>query len=188
MPLLSLMRVSKYDGRATVHGDRDESELDESELDESELHESELEKELRRAAAHFDPVPRELLQAAADAFDWRAIDAELAELVFDSLVDHDELALVRGPLDRRLLSFHAGGMTIDLEVTSTSTSCGLVGQLVPPQQASVEIRTGTDVITVEADELGRFSAGPVPKGPLSLRCAAARAGPGTAVVTEWVPI
>jgi hypothetical protein len=79
-------------------------------------------------------------------------------------------------------------MTIDLEVTSTSTSCGLVGQLVPPQQASVEIRTGTDVITVEADELGRFSAGPVPKGPLSLRCAAARAGPGTAVVTEWVPI
>jgi len=173
MTLLSLMRVSDHDRRATVHGDRDESDLEE---------------ELRLAAARFDPVPRELLQAATAAFDWRTIDAELAELVFDSLVDHDELTLVRGPPERRLLSFHAGGLTIDLEVNAASSSRGLVGQLIPPQQASVEIRVGTDVIAIEADELGRFRAGPVPTGPMSLRCTAASSEPGPVVVTDWVPI
>jgi hypothetical protein len=157
----------------TVPGDRDEPELEE---------------ELRQAAARFDPVPPALLQAAAGAFSWRTIDADLAELTFDSLVDQDELALVRGPAERRLLSFQAGGLAIDLEVTSVSSSRDLVGQLAPPQQASVEIRSGTGVIVIEADELGRFRAGPVPSGPMSLRCSPASSGPGPVVVTDWVPI
>ena len=173
MPVLSLMRVSQHDGRATVPGDRDELGLEE---------------ELRRAAVRFDPVPPELLAAAADAFSWRTIEAELAELVFDSQVDHDDVALVRGPPERRLLSFHAVGLTIDLEVTSTSSSRGLVGQLAPPRQASVEIRVGNTSIAVEADDLGRFRAGPVPTGPMSLRCGMASGEAGPPVVTDWVPI
>ena len=139
--------------------------------------EPELEVELRQAAARFDPVPPALLQAAAGAFSWRTIDAELAELTFDSLVDQDELALVRGPAQRRLLSFQAGGLAIDLEVTSASSGRELVGQLAPPQQASVEIRSGTGVVVIEADELG----GPRRAGavrPMSLRCRPDRAGPG----------
>jgi hypothetical protein len=147
-----------------------------------------LEEELRRAAVRFDPVPPELLAAAADAFSWRTIEAELAELVFDSQVDHDDVALVRGPPERRLLSFHAARLTIDLEVTSTSSSRGLVGQLAPPRQASVEIRVGDTSIAVAADDLGRFRAGPVPTGPMSLRCGVASGEPGPPVVTDWVPI
>ena len=50
----------------------------------------ELEAELRRLAADREPVPAELVQAALDAFGWRDIDAELAELVYDSLVDADQ--------------------------------------------------------------------------------------------------
>jgi hypothetical protein len=153
-----------------------------------ERNEPGLEDELRQAAARFDPVPHELLQAAADAFSWRTIDAELAELVFDSLVDHDEAALVRGPPERRLLSFQSGGLTIDLEVTSTRSSRALVGQLVPPQQASIEVRVGASVVATDADELGRFRAGPVPAGPMSLRCSAAPQQPGPVIVTDWVPI
>jgi hypothetical protein len=169
------MMMSECDRGATVHGDRDESGLEE---------------ELRLAAARFDPVPPGLLAAATAAFDWRTIDAELGELVFDSLVDHDEAALVRGPAQRRLLSFHAGGLTIDLEVTAANSSRDLIGQLDPPRQASVEIRVGTSVTVIEADELGRFRAGPVPAGPMSLRCTAAPAEgePGPVVVTDWVPI
>jgi hypothetical protein len=153
-----------------------------------ERHETELEDELRRAAARFDPVPGDLLRAADEAFTWRTIDAELAELVYDSLVDHDEVSLVRGPSERRLLSFQAGGLTIDLEVTSTDSSRGLVGQLVPPRQASVEIRIGAATIPADTDELGRFRAGPLPAGPMSLRCSVGSAEPGAAVVTDWVPI
>ena len=129
-----------------------------------------LEDELRRAAAHFDPVPGALLRAAEEAFTWRTIDAELAELVYDSLIDHSQTSLVRGPSERRLLSFQAGRLTIDLEVTSTNSARGLVGQLDPPGQANVEIRVGAAAIAVDADELGRFLAGPVPAGPMSLRC------------------
>lgn len=150
--------------------------------------ELELEEELRQAAARLDPVPPELLLAAADAFGWRTIEAELAELVFDSQVDHDEVALVRGPPERRLLSFQSAALTIDLEVTSTSFSRGLVGQLAPPRQASVEIRVGDTSIAVQADDLGRFRAGPVPTGPMSLRCGVSSGEPGPAVVTDWVPI
>lgn len=154
----------------------------------SDREETGLEEELRRAAARFDPVPGELLQAAVEAFTWRTIDAELAELVFDSLVDQDEMSLVRGPQLRRLLSFEAGGLTIDLEVTGTSSSRGLVGQLIPARQASVEIRVGASAIAVDADELGRFRAETVPAGPMSLRCSEAPGEPGTAVVTDWVSI
>jgi len=172
IPLLALMKMTE-DEEMNVHSDREDTELEE---------------ELRRAAARFDPVPGELLQAAIEAFTWRTIDAELAELVFDSLVDQDEMSLVRGPRQRRLLSFEAGGQTIDLEVTSTSSSRGLVGQLIPARQASVEIRVGASAIAVDVDELGRFRADVVPAGPMSLRCSAAPAEPGTAVVTDWVSI
>ena len=93
-----------------------------------------------------------------------------------------------GPPERRLLSFQSAGLTIDLEVTSTNSSRGLVGQLAPPRQASVEIRVGDTSIAVEADDLGRFRAGPVPTGPMSLRCGMSSGEPGPAVVTDWVPI
>jgi hypothetical protein len=173
IPLLALMKMTESE-EMNVHSEREDTELEE---------------ESWRAAARFDPVPGELLQAAIEGFTWRTIDAELAELVFDSLADQDEMPLIPTvPPQRRLLSFEAGSQTIDLEVTSTSSSRGLVGQLIPARQASVEIRVGASAIAVDADELGRFRAEAVPAGPMSLRCSAASAEPGTAVVTDWVSI
>jgi hypothetical protein len=173
MPLLALMTMSDSDRRPPVHVEHDETGLEE---------------ELRQAAARFDPVPGELLRAADEAYTWRTIDAELAELAYDSLVDQDEISLVLGPPERRLLSFQAGRLTIDLEITRTGSARGLVGQLVPPRPATVEIRVGGTSIAVDADELGRFRAGPVSAGPMSLRCSVGPAEPGTAVVTDWVSI
>jgi hypothetical protein len=147
-----------------------------------------LEAELRGAADRFDPVPAGLLQAALDAFGWRTVDAELAELVFDSLLDPDDAALMRGSQGPRLLSFRAGELTIEVEITSARSSRGLVGQIVPPQQARVEIRHGAGVLPVEADDLGRFSAGSLPAGPISLRCRPSGEGSGPTLVTDWVPI
>jgi hypothetical protein len=145
----------------------------------------ELEEELRRLAARVDPVPPELLHGAAGAFAWRDIDAELAELVFDSLIDSDEATLVRGSPDRRLVSFAAGGLTIDVEVTVTGPARTVMGQIVPPRRGRVDLRRPGETVSVEADELGRFRSGPLPPGPLSLRL---RTDEGAPVVTDWLSL
>ncbi len=145
-----------------------------------------LESELRRVIGRLDGVPPPLLQAAVDSFSWRAIDAELAELAFDSLVSQDRDAAVRGPQPARLLSFEAGGLTIDVEISGTGSARTLIGQIVPPQRASVELRRGDDATSLEADELGRFSSGPLGPGPLSLRCTVGTDPDRRSVVTEWI--
>ncbi len=147
-----------------------------------------LEDELRRVLARIDPVPPGLAEAGIGAFAWRTIDADLAELVFDSLVDQDEAALVRGDQQGRLLSFRAGTLTIEVEVTGTGPARRLMGQLMPPQRGGVDIRHADSTTTVEADELGRFSAGPLPAGPVSLRWRPGSAPDQPPVVTEWISI
>jgi hypothetical protein len=148
----------------------------------------ELEEELRRLAASRDPVPAQLHQAAVDAFLWRDIDAEIAELVYDSLLDTDAASLVRGPADQRLVSFAAGGMTIDLEVTSAGPGRTVMGQITPPRRATVDIRHPQDTVTVEADDLGRFRSGPLPRGPASLRLRPPPDAAGPAVITDWIAL
>jgi hypothetical protein len=133
----------------------------------------ELEAELRRLAAHRDPVPARLRQAAVDAFSWRDIDAA---------------SLVRGPADQRLVSFAAGGVTIDLEVTSAGPERTVMGQIAPPQRATVDIRYPGETVTVEADDLGRFRSGPLPPGPASLRLRPPPDAAGPAVITDWIAL
>jgi hypothetical protein len=143
-----------------------------------------LENELRLAAGLIDPVPAPLLQAAVDAYEAYALtglDAELAELVFDSLT---QSAPVRGADPPRLLTFQGRGLTLDVEITADR----LVGQLIPPGPAEIEILgpgQGHRATTIAADGLGRFAheSGPA-AGPFSLRCRAE----GAVVVTEWLTV
>ena len=76
-------------------------------------------------------MPPELVQAATEAFSWRNIDAELAELVFDSLLDTDPATLVRSSPGRRLVSFQTPELTIDVEVTTTASGRDVMGQITP---------------------------------------------------------
>ncbi|MEU3349623.1 hypothetical protein ABZ723_32450 [Streptomyces sp. NPDC006700] len=137
-----------------------------------------LEEELRQAVAILDPVPHDLRQLAIEAFALRDLDARIAELTFDSLVD----ALpVRGATDTpRMLTFQAGELTVDVEVTGD----GLIGQVMPPQPARIEVLAGPrrQVPALTADGLGRFSGDAPPSGPFALRL---RAG-AEVVVTEWL--
>lgn len=149
---------------------------------------SELEQELRRVAARLDPVPPEVVQAAVDAFSWRDIDAELAELVFDSLLDADQATLVRGSSGPRLVSFKTPELTVDVEVTTTGSGRDVMGQLTPPQPAAVEIRHSAGIVSTDADELGRFRSQSLPGGPVSLRLRPADRGSRPAVVTDWLAI
>ncbi|MET7656528.1 hypothetical protein [Streptomyces sp. NPDC005486] len=136
-----------------------------------------LEEELRQAAAILDPVPAELRRAAIEAYALRDLDARIAELTFDSLVD---AIPVRGAVDvPRMLTFHTGGLTVDVEVTDE----GLLGQLLPPQSASIEVLRGPRAGTaLTADDLGRFACDAPPSGPFALRL---RTG-AEVVVTEWL--
>lgn len=147
-----------------------------------------LENELRGLAARLEPVPDRLMQAAVDAYAWRTVDAELAELVFDSLTDREE-AVVRGAEEERVLSFRAAdGLTIEVEVGAAGSGRRLIGQLVPPHRAVVEIRRPAGVVRLESDDFGRFMADSLAEGPLSLRCRPASGGTTPPVVTDWVTI
>lgn len=140
---------------------------------------------LRDVAGRADPPPAQVVDAARAAFAWRTVDAELAELSYDSTADDKELAGLRGPgtATGRLLSFASGDMTVEIEVSAAGGTARLVGQLLPGQPARVEARYPGGTVTTEADELGRFAVEDLPAGPLSLRCHLA--GGARPVSTEW---
>jgi hypothetical protein len=146
-----------------------------------------LVEELRRAAGRFDSPPAAVLEAARESFTWRTIDDELAALAFDSLVDQAATA-VRSSGGPRLMTFTAPGLSIEVEVSPVGPRRHLVGQLVPPQAARIDVRHADGITTVEADRLGRFSASAVSAGPVSLRCHLAATPAAPPVVTEWVPL
>ncbi|MEU9390046.1 hypothetical protein ACWDCC_06985 [Streptomyces sp. NPDC001102] len=138
-----------------------------------------LEEELRRAAAVLDPVPAELRRMAVEAFALHDLEARLAELTFDSVVD---AIPVRGAVDApRMLTFHAGGVTVDVELTAH----GLMGQVLPPQQARIEVLTGPHPgEPLATDDMGRFTHDRPPAGPFALRL---RTGEGV-LVTDWLTV
>jgi hypothetical protein len=153
----------------------------------NEPDDDQLEDALRRLAARLDPVPPALLQAATDAFAWRDVDNELAEIIFDSLLDEDELTLVRGPGEQRLVTFRAGELSVDVEVTVSGAARAVHGQIIPPQRAAVDIRGARGSVTAEANESGYFQSAALQPGPMSLRLSLTDA-PGHLVVTDWVSI
>ncbi|MGH9149081.1 MAG: hypothetical protein ACRD0D_02970 [Acidimicrobiales bacterium] len=130
-----------------------------------------------------DPVPDHVRAAAEASFDWRTVDAELAALVYDSALDDERLMALRGPAGRQL-TFEAGGLVVEVQVEGPDRQ--LVGQLVPPQRAEVEIRSPRSSVTVTSDDLGRFRSARLPAGPFSLRCRLAANRPPTE--TEWVVV
>lgn len=137
-----------------------------------------LEEELRQAAAVLDPLPPALLQTAVDAYALHDLDARVAELTFDSLIDS---LPVRGAVDTpRMLTFRAGEVMLDVEVSAR----GLMGQVLPPRPARIELLCGPQQTTVSltADAMGRFTADRAPSGPFALRL---RTGDDV-VVTEWL--
>ncbi|MEA2502596.1 MAG: hypothetical protein QOD01_2707 [Actinomycetota bacterium] len=133
--------------------------------------------ELKRVIGDSDPVPDAVVEAALASRTWRRADAELAELVYDSVVD---AALVRSSRGARQLTFEAPGLTVEVEVGPSS----LEGQLVPPQPGWVEVRHPQGRLTVDADRHGHFRVEAVLHGPVSLRCQPDLARSPT--VTSWV--
>jgi hypothetical protein len=145
------------------------------------LSDDELMAWLSELAAVADPVPESLLSAARAAYGLRDIDARVAELVRDSTVDVPATA-VRGP-GPRMLSFEAGDVAVECEVTPHESGRDVLGQLVGGTASAVDAQVaGQDAVTVPIDADGCFGVRGLPAGPVRLRCHMAD---GTIVVTSW---
>jgi hypothetical protein len=68
-----------------------------------------------------------------------------------------------------------------------SSSGHLVGQIVPPQVAVVEMRHRAGTTPVETDELGYFRVPAMPEGPVSFRCSPGRTA-GPSIATSWITL
>lgn len=146
-------------------------------------------EELRALGSRIDPPPQLLTDFARAALGWRTLDAELAELTYDSAVDDTLVATVRGAVrGPRLLTFDLGEVTVEVEVTADGDQRRLIGQVVPMQPARIEVRHSGGVTAVDADELGRFGADGLSAGPVSLRCRLDADDGERVVHTDWSPI
>ena len=151
-------------------------------MDESHGPDERLLAALRELFDRSAPLPPRVVEMAKESYTWRTVDAELAALTSDSLVD-PLVGSVRGAEAPRALTFEAGEISIEVEVVGSGPDRRMLGQIVPPQPARIEVRQDDLTWTVEADEVGRFVVDGLGTRPLRLRCHLAGRRP---VVTEWV--
>jgi len=129
-------------------------------------------------------VPAWFVETGKNAFAWHNIDAELAQLTYDSNEDRREAAAAMRSetASIRALTFTSAHLTVELEVTGHS----LLGQIIPPRSGTLEIHTRAGQISsAEVDEIGCFAVDPIPASPFRLRCHTAD---GTDVLTGWITI
>jgi hypothetical protein len=138
---------------------------------------------LRDALAERQAVPPEFVEAAKNTFAWHNIDAELAELTYDSSRDAEPAPATRAETASiRALTFTSAHLTIELEVTHDS----LLGQIVPAQPGTikVQLRDGAES-TVPADRIGRFTIRPMPAGTFRLHC---KTSADAEALTNWITL
>jgi hypothetical protein len=144
--------------------------------------------ELRLLSADVDPVPAEATLFANAALGWRRMDAALAELLSDSLLEPESAALVRSGVARaRAVTFRASDLDVDLEIQDADPGLALLGQLDPPTKAEVHVQRDDSsiVASAEADELGRFRVELPAGGRVRLLVRREAAPP---VETSWISV
>ena len=138
---------------------------------------------LQRALRAREAVPPEFVEAGKNAFAWHNIDAELAQLTYDSTRDSDRVPSMRAEeASIRALTFTSAHLTIELEVGRDS----LLGQVSPAQAAVIRLqpRAGAEM-ALPTDGIGCFSIHPIPSGPFRLHC---RTDAGTEALTGWITL
>jgi hypothetical protein len=100
------------------------------------LSDDELLLALARVLEEDDPLPSWAVGYATEAFVWRDIDGELAELLHDSVLE--EAVVLRDDNAVRLLVFQAGEVTLDIEHLPDL----VVGSVSPPRRYRIEIHHG----------------------------------------------
>jgi len=143
----------------------------------------ELMAALREAMKAREAVPDWFVETGQSAYAWHNIDAELAQLTYDSSRDTERAAVTRSEnASIRALTFTSAHLSIELEITEGS----LLGQIIPPRGGTIEVLTSAGAsTTTPVDEIGCFSVVPIPAGQFRLRC---RTTDGTDVLTGWITV
>ncbi len=138
---------------------------------------------LRESVRAREAVPAWFVETGKNAYAWHNIDAELAQLTYDSSHDQSEAAVTRSETASiRALTFTSAHLSLELEVTETS----LLGQIIPPRAGTMETHTRAgSITTTPVDEIGCFALDPIPASPFRLRC---RTADGADVLTGWITI
>ena len=140
---------------------------------------------LRESMRARQAVPDEFVEMGKSAYTWHNIDAELAQLTYDSgrEQDRDVAASVRSETASiRALTFTSAHLSLELEVTESS----LLGQIIPPRAGTIETQTRAGATTTTpVDEIGCFAVDPIPASPFRLRC---RITDGADVLTGWITL
>ncbi len=126
-------------------------------------------------------VPDSFIDVGKGAYAWHNVDAELAQLTYDS--SREPAAGLRSETASiRALTFTSAHLSLELEVTGDS----LLGQIIPLRSGTLEIlaRAG-GTTTTPVDDIGCFAIDPIPDGPFRLRC---RTADGTDVLTGWITL
>jgi hypothetical protein len=127
-------------------------------------------------------VPDWFIETGKNAYAWHNIDAELAQLTYDSSRDMERAAVTRSEAASiRALTFTSPRLSLELEFTENS----LLGQIIPARAGTLETHTKTGVTTSPVDEIGCFVVEPVPASPFRLRC---RTDDGIDVLTGWITL
>jgi len=142
----------------------------------------ELLEALGEALRAREQVPEWFVETGKNAYAWHNIDAELAQLTYDSSRDRDAVSAMRSETASiRALTFTSAQLSVELEVTTGS----LVGQIIPPRAGTLEVHTTAGVASSLMDEIGCFAVTPIPSSPFRLRC---RTEDGTDVLTGWITL
>jgi hypothetical protein len=146
--------------------------------------------ELREMFAEVDPVPPLVIETAKASLGWRRLDADLAELLSDSALREEPFAVTRGgEAAVRAVTFSSANLTIDIEVHADDQARTVLGQLLPPARATIEVQTtGEGQFSAEADRLGRFRVRLSRAGPVRLRVLGGDTRAGPTVETSWITL
>jgi hypothetical protein len=138
-----------------------------------------------------DPVPGDAVAAAKSVAGLSSIDAELATLVGDTVLEqevvlfrHDpttETVVADGGSDgaERVMSFATARLDVSLELQADGRA--VAGAITPPAAVAIDLETATGTATTTSDAEGRFRLASGP-GPCRLRIHA----PGGSIVTPWI--
>lgn len=126
---------------------------------------------LGEAMAGADPLPDAWRRDALAGFDWLTLDAEPAEVAYDSIEDvHRPLG---GPMagagaERRRVRFEARGVAVEVEVQVTADAVRLLGRVTPCGTTRVRAVLPAGEQVAAAGEGGTFRFEELPRGPVSL--------------------
>jgi hypothetical protein len=135
-------------------------------------------EELRTAVRQAGSPTPAMIAAGQAALSWATVDAELAALTHDSLLE--EAVGVRGASsETRDLVFEGTEMSVELE---QDPDC-LIGQLVPPATGEVILlNPGGELDRTDVDEFGRFRFDRPATGLVRLRCSTSSG----VLLTDWM--